>query len=385
MLKDEAIEMMNAMGKDNVPFVFIINYDMTDCRVWTVDDVPDGVLFNFEGFSNDKAMKSTIMPADILWDVKAETEEAYRRRFDIVQRHLRRGDSYLVNLTSRMEVATNLSLRDIYRASVARYKVCSKDEFVCFSPETFLQINGGKISCCPMKETIPADAPDAAARLMASRKEAAEHATIVDLIRNDLSMVATHVTVESYRKAMSHFFPDAGERTLADILHANGLSENNNAREYPGVYKVHVDYSATNSAVVITTYHPKRVESLQLVDADIDYSYKYADRTALTGCLERRGDCDDVIIVRNGLLTDASYSNIALYDGEEWLTPRRPLLAGTMRAYLLDRGLVGEADIRPSDLRSFSSVSLINAMLPLGKLTVPTASCVNIGPAEAGH
>lgn len=151
MLKDEAIEMMNAMGKDNVPFVFIINYDMTDCRVWTVDDVPDGVLFNFEGFSNDKAMKSTIMPADILWDVKAETEEAYRRRFDIVQRHLRRGDSYLVNLTSRMEVATNLSLRDIYRASVARYKVCSKDEFVCFSPETFLQINGGKISCCPMK------------------------------------------------------------------------------------------------------------------------------------------------------------------------------------------------------------------------------------------
>lgn len=56
-----------------------------------------------------------------------------------------------------------------------------------------------------------------------------------------------------------------------------------------------------------------------------------------------------------------------------------------MRAYLLDRGLVGEADIRPSDLRSFSSVSLINATLPLGKLTVPTASCVNIGPAEAGH
>ena len=139
------------------------------------------------------------MPANILWDVKAETEEAYRRRFDIVQRHLRRGDSYLVNLTSRMEVATNLSLQNIYRASVARYKVWAEDEFVCFSPEIFLQINGGKISCCPMKGTIPADAPDAAARLMASRKEAAEHATIVDLIRNDLSMVATHVTVENYR------------------------------------------------------------------------------------------------------------------------------------------------------------------------------------------
>lgn len=61
--------------------------------------------------------------------------------------------------------------------------------------------------------------------------------------------------------------------------------EDNNAREYPGVYKVHVDYSATTSAVVITPYHPKRVESLQLVAADIDYSYKYADRTALTGCL----------------------------------------------------------------------------------------------------
>ena len=56
MLKDEAIEMMNAMGKDNVPFVFIINYDMTDCRVWTVDDVPDGVLFNFEGFLNSATL-----------------------------------------------------------------------------------------------------------------------------------------------------------------------------------------------------------------------------------------------------------------------------------------------------------------------------------------
>lgn len=199
MQSDRAIIEMNRMGGQGMSFIFAINYNMTDCRVWTVEDVPHSVLFNFQGFCNDGDISRREIPQRIEWNLKAEPEEGYRTRFNLVQQHLHRGDSYLVNLTSRMEVETNLSLMDIYKASKAKYKLWAKDEFVCFSPETFLQINNGMISCCPMKGTIPANHPGAIHELMESKKESAEHATIVDLIRNDLSRVACHVTVEDYR------------------------------------------------------------------------------------------------------------------------------------------------------------------------------------------
>lgn len=174
--------------------------------------------------------------------------------------------------------------------------------------------------------------------------------------------------------ACRHFWPGRPVTPLRDILAAHGIHEHGNAGVLSaGTFKVHIDYSREDSSVTVTPYTPKHVESLRLVTADdIDYAYKYADRTPLAACLSRRGSCDDVIIVRNGLLTDTSYSNIALFDGTSWLTPRHPLLMGTMRAALLDSGLLHEADIRPADLPSFTTVSLINAMLPLGRLTVST-------------
>lgn len=175
-----------------------------------------------------------------------------------------------------------------------------------------------------------------------------------------------------YENAMSHFFPDGSRRRLIDILRRHGLSVHNPTLDYPGTWKIHVDYDAGTDAVEVTPYHPKPVSSLQLViDDDIDYSYKYADRHELYRCLEKRRDCDDVIIVKDGLLTDTSYSNIALFDGSSWFTPRTPLLKGTMRAYLLDKRIIKTADIRPTDLASFKKVCLINAMLSLDQLTVP--------------
>ena len=179
-----------------------------------------------------------------------------------------------------------------------------------------------------------------------------------------------------YELAMQHFWPNKYHWRLIDLLAQNGLSEHNDPLDYPGVYKVHMDYNDETGAVLATPYQPKHVGSLRLItNDDIDYSYKYADRSQLNKCLDKRGGCDDVIIVKNGLLTDTSYSNIALYDGTSWFTPRTPLLKGTMRAYLLDNGLIEEADIRPYDLKSFTKVSLINAMLPLDELIVPIDNC----------
>ena len=109
------------------------------------------------------------------------------------------GNSFLTNLTCRTPVDTNLTLKDIYDHSKAIYKLWVKDTFTVFSPEIFVRIHQGKISSYPMKGTSDASIPSAAQLLMNDPKEAAEHATIVDLIRNDLSMVANQVSVSRYR------------------------------------------------------------------------------------------------------------------------------------------------------------------------------------------
>lgn len=115
------------------------------------------------------------------------------------------GNSYLTNLTCQAPVECNLSAKDIFLRAKGKYKLMLNlrgsrhGRFVCFSPETFVKIKGGRIYSYPMKGTQDASVPDARQVLMSDEKEAAEHATIVDLIRNDLSRVATEVRVDRYR------------------------------------------------------------------------------------------------------------------------------------------------------------------------------------------
>lgn len=144
-----------------------------------------------------------------------------------------------------------------------------------------------------------------------------------------------------------------------------------------GVFKARIVYDNTGKVLEqsLTPYTPKKVRTLRLVDCDdIDYSLKYADRTMLNTLAAMAGSADEIIIVRHGKLTDTSYSNIALYDGENWFTPRYPLLRGTMRQRLLDEGVIQETDITPADLRRYRQVSLINAMMPLGTCCADTKS-----------
>lgn len=144
-----------------------------------------------------------------------------------------------------------------------------------------------------------------------------------------------------------------------------------------GVFKARIVYDNTGKVLEqsLTPYTPKKVRTLRLVDCDdIDYSLKYADRTMLNTLAAMAGSADEIIIVRHGKLTDTSYSNIALYDGENWFTPRYPLLRGTMRQRLLDEGVIQETDITPADLRRYRQVSLINAMMPLGTCCTDTKS-----------
>ncbi|MCF8225727.1 MAG: aminotransferase class IV family protein [Bacteroidales bacterium] len=111
-------------------------------------------------------------------------------------------------------------------------------------------------------------------------------------------------------------------------------------------------------------YTPLSVNLLKAVKCDyIDYSMKFTDRFILEQLLEKREDCDDILIIKQSEITDTSYSNIAFYDGREWLTPANPLLEGTCRSRLLYQNKIREKVITLKDLQGFNSFRLINAML----------------------
>jgi 4-amino-4-deoxychorismate lyase len=144
------------------------------------------------------------------------------------------------------------------------------------------------------------------------------------------------------------------------------LRETLSLQDFPaqGVHKCRVVYDQTIRHVEIKPYEIRPVHSLRCVFHNtLAYDYKYEDRTAINELFQLRQGCDDVLIIRNGSVTDASYSNVVFYDGHEWLTPETPLLKGVMRQYLLDQGIIKAATITMHDIRNFSKVKLINAML----------------------
>ena len=209
-----------------------------------------------EGTSEEEILKKETLKEEILkeeisettWQIEPPLYEDYERSFNIVKNNIMAGNSYLTNLTCRVPVSCNLPLEEIFHRAKGKYKLLlrrkrtqaedkahlkeeaqnkdylkeepqNKDHlkeenieenltpFVCFSPETFVRIKGGRIYSYPMNGTLDASLPNAEKLLMEDQKEAAEHATIVDLIRNDLSRVAEDVRVDKYR--------------YIDVLHTN--------------------------------------------------------------------------------------------------------------------------------------------------------------------
>lgn len=136
-----------------------------------------------------------------------------------------------------------------------------------------------------------------------------------------------------------------------------------------------VVYDRTVRSVEFFPYRIRPVKSLLVVGDDhVDYGFKYADRSALDACFARRGECDDVLIVRDGYVTDTSIANVAFLKDGAWYTPSVPLLKGTMRASLLDEGRICEARIAVDDLRQYSRLRLFNAMIPFGEIDLPMRS-----------
>jgi para-aminobenzoate synthetase component 1 len=193
--KTEAIACMNNWGSESIPFLFIIDYEMQAIRLFRLDlPLPENIAYSFHA--------GVAFPVDgngFIFKKYPLPFELYEKAFTSIRKYIFEGNSYLINLTFPTLLETDLTLREIYNYSHAPYKLLAEGEFVCFSPETFVTIQNGEIITKPMKGTCRANSPFAAKELMDSIKETAEHHTVVDLLRNDLSMVATDVSVRRFR------------------------------------------------------------------------------------------------------------------------------------------------------------------------------------------
>jgi len=187
------IELMNELGAQGKSFVFIIDFDFEKPLIFDPDDF-SGLLWKTPSAANYPPKE--MQQKQLEWNIHPVGLEQYQQAFAEVQHHIHNGDTYLLNLTMPSRVETNLSPEEIFHQSDAPYKIWLKNQFVCFTPEIFVRINNGIISSFPMKGTIDASIENAEHRLINDEKEVAEHHTIVDLIRNDLSMVATEVQVD---------------------------------------------------------------------------------------------------------------------------------------------------------------------------------------------
>lgn len=138
-----------------------------------------------------------------------------------------------------------------------------------------------------------------------------------------------------------------------------------------GLVKCRITYGHNVEQVEYEKYRPKTIKTLKIINGDhVSYIHKYADRSSINSLYSQRGDNDDILIIKNGYVTDSSYSNVALLQGNQWYTPSTYLLSGTKRAQLIAQGKVKVRDIKVSDLRQYSKLCLFNAMIGFNKVLI---------------
>jgi para-aminobenzoate synthetase component 1 len=222
------IQEINKLAGTHTPFLLIVDFEMQHPLIFTLEDLPRDIWFTTPEFMAPEHMH--VPPPESLEFHSDPVEfDRYAEAFRIVIDNARAGNTYLANLTFPSRLETNLSLPQIYRYSRARYKLLYKDEFVVFSPEIFIQIKQGRIFSYPMKGTIDATLPGAREQILKDEKEMAEHVTIVDLIRNDLSIYAHDVRVDKFR------YVDTLETNRKKLLQVSSMISGSLPEDYPGM------------------------------------------------------------------------------------------------------------------------------------------------------
>ena len=194
--KENGFKHINKLGQDRTPFLFILSYDKTKIFAEPLADLDENIFYKLEDWRNypvkkrEKAFTFSKNPINF---------STYKNTMETILEEIRSGNTYLLNLTFKTPVESNFSLEEIFTYARAKFKLYFKGEFICFSPERFVEIEENTIATYPMKGTIDANLPHAKETILSNAKEMAEHVMIVDLMRNDLGIIGSKVKVEKFR------------------------------------------------------------------------------------------------------------------------------------------------------------------------------------------
>jgi para-aminobenzoate synthetase component 1 len=194
--KEEGFSKINALGASHTPFLFILSYDKTKIFAQPLDDLDKNIFYKLENWRNYPVKKRK---KDFTFSKSPIEFTTYKNSMEQILEEIRSGNTYLLNLTFKTPIESNFSMEEIFTYARAKFKLYFKGEFICFSPERFIDIKNSTIATYPMKGTIDANIPHAKESILANDKEMSEHVMIVDLMRNDLGIVGTEVKVERFR------------------------------------------------------------------------------------------------------------------------------------------------------------------------------------------
>ncbi len=224
---------VNRYTKNGVPYLFVLDFELEKPFVCKLEDVEkENIFYSIKGKGNlpDKKQEKKISLITELI-----SKDKYTKAFTQVLKAINKGDSYLLNLTfsNKIKLRPKLGLKEILLTAKATYKLFFKDKFISFSPESFIQIKKNEIFTFPMKGTINAEIENAKTIILNDSKETQEHNTIVDLLRNDLSIVATDVKINKFR------YIDKLKTSKGDILQVSseisGVLPNNWRENFGGI------------------------------------------------------------------------------------------------------------------------------------------------------
>jgi para-aminobenzoate synthetase component 1 len=199
MTLSDFCDLANTYGYEKIPFFFLIDFELQNpfiCRLEQTESY--GIKYLIRGNGHTKIQTSGGVK-DFQIKTSAISLKQYEKAFNLVSANLKKGNSYLLNLTFPTRLDSDIELEQIYYKADAAYKLYYQDKFVLYSPECFIRTGNDMIFSYPMKGTIDAQIPDADKIILADKKETWEHNTIVDLIRNDLAMVSNNITVNRFR------------------------------------------------------------------------------------------------------------------------------------------------------------------------------------------
>lgn len=188
------IERINSWQRDQIDFFFALDFEKFKGIAIPIQEMNQSEFqYSINTLPNLKSSPKVKLSSDPI------SAALYKSKFENVHKAILQGDSYLCNLTCRTPIQINLNLAQIFHYATAPFKFLYKNKFTVFSPERFVKIENNRITTNPMKGTILAELKDAEKILLANRKETYEHNTIVDLLRNDLSIVASQVRVQKFQ------------------------------------------------------------------------------------------------------------------------------------------------------------------------------------------